>query len=111
MVWLTREEYSMAKHQSASGTLPPPSPPPPDPRWKRSVDLAIEVLVGTALFLLIVAAGVLINIAADYLRGIGVDGWIYSGLRFMEYSLFVADIILFLLFLARAVIDNIQGAN
>lgn len=99
----------MARQQSAIGTLSPSPSPSLSDRWKRLFDVAIEILVGTALFLLIGALAVLMNVAANYLISVGVDGLIYNGLKFMEYTLFGADVVLFLVFLYRALIDNIGG--
>lgn len=69
--------------------------------WSVPWDLAIHIIVGTIIFLLILTPAVAINLLIHWLVSRDVSAPIIFGLQIAEYALFIADIVLFLVFLGR----------
>jgi hypothetical protein len=72
-----------------------------EPWWRPIKDFAVHVTVGSLIFAVIATPAVLIDVALRQVAfGDTFLGW---GLRVGEYAIFVADLLLFLVFLVRAV--------
>ncbi len=67
------------------------------PLWR----FMIHAIVGTGIFILIATPAVFLNLIVQWLEEIRVTVWILAGLQIAEYSLFLVDLVLFLVFLAK----------
>ncbi len=70
-----------------------------DPLW----EFFIHVLVGTGIFLLITVPAVGLNFLVLWLEALKTNDIIVDGLKFAEYFLFLADLLLFSIFVGRTV--------
>ena len=71
--------------------------------WFPVYKFFVHVVVGTIIFLIIAIAAVGISCLVHYLEQIGIDSFICIVLRIVEYLLFVADIVCFIIFLIVSV--------
>ncbi len=85
----------MMEHLSDSTAMP-------NRWWHPLWEFCTHIVVGTGLFLLIAAPAVFLNLLVSWLEIWGVTKPIVIGLVVAEYALFIADIILFLVFVGRA---------
>jgi hypothetical protein len=76
---------------------------------KQAWALAVETLCGAAAFLVIAAMAVMISYVVAALEKQPVDLFIIYGLRFGEYLLFGADILMFVRFIYRATLRAWQN--
>ena len=67
------------------------------PAW----DFAVHVTVGTLVFVIIASGAVALDVVIARLEPLGIDRIIMYGLKGAEYALFVTDLLLFLVFLAK----------
>jgi hypothetical protein len=65
------------------------------------VELAVHVLVGTALFALVAVVAVLLSIGVRWLDLYLVDRVIVVGITAAEYAVFIVDMALYSVFLYR----------
>jgi hypothetical protein len=65
-------------------------------------DFAVHVAVGTLIFSLIAGAAIALDVFIIRRIGrLGLDPFIVYGLKAAEYLVFIADLLLFLVFLAK----------
>src|SRR5687768_4272132 len=77
-------------------------PQRPRESWFKSVlELAVHIVVGSLIFLVVALPAALLNILTEHLTQWGVDSTIAIGLRVSGYAILLADLILFLVFIAR----------
>jgi len=76
--------------------------------WYPLWEFLLHVLVGTGIFVVIAAPAVGLNLLVAYLATLKVSYWIILGLEVAEYSLFILDIVLYLVFLVRTGWRTIQ---
>lgn len=68
------------------------------PAW----EFAIHVAVGTLIFLVIASGAIALDIITRSLEPLGIDRVIRYGLKGAEYTLFITDLLLFIVFIAKA---------
>lgn len=68
------------------------------PAW----EFAVHVTVGTLIFVVIASGAIAIDIITRSLEPLGIDHVIRYGLKGAEYALFLIDLLLFLVFIAKA---------
>jgi hypothetical protein len=66
--------------------------------WAPLVEFAVHVVVGSAIFVVVAGAAVVIHWINNL---VALDGWAASPLRILEYAIFVIDLVLFLIFILR----------
>lgn len=64
-------------------------------------NFAVHVIVGTLIFAVIASGAVALNIINARLEPLGIDRVIRYGLKAAEYAVFITDLSLFLVFLAK----------
>ena len=64
-------------------------------------NFAVHVIVGTLIFAVIASGAVALNIINARLEPLGIDRVIRYGMKAAEYAVFVTDLILFIVFLAK----------
>jgi hypothetical protein len=74
---------------------------PNDGFWAPVKEFGTHVAVGMAIFLIVAAAAVLLDLLVRVLVEWNVSEVILGGLRTAEYALFGLDLILLLVFMAR----------
>src|SRR5689334_20907940 len=74
---------------------------PAPPFWRAPLEFAVHTLVGTAIFAIIAAAAVGLDIVVRNLETHGISSGIGFGLNVAEYAIFVTDLILLIVFLCR----------
>lgn len=74
--------------------------------WHPLYEFGIHVFVGSGVFLLIAIPAVFLNFLVHWLENFGIDGWISSGLIGVEYFLFFADILLFVIFIVSTLVKT-----
>jgi len=79
-----------------------------DKWWFPLWEFLVHVVVGTVIFVVIAAPAVGLNLLVAYLATLSVGWPIILGLEISEYALFVVDIGLYLVFLARTGWRTIQ---
>lgn len=77
--------------------------------WRVPYEFAVRAIVGVLIFAVVAAFAVGLSYCVRLLGVRNVDKVVIGGLKFCEYLLFAADIILFILFIARDVIKNAQS--
>lgn len=84
----------------------------PDKWWWPLYIYMIEIVVGTAVFIIVLLPAVGLNIVTKYLSQAGVDSFIISSLAFLEYTIFAVDVTLCVFFIVKASIKaarNLEG--
>ena len=71
-------------------------------------ELLVHIITGTMVFVAIALAAVGLNFLVRWLSEGGVSQFIIWGLEFAEYFLFVVDLILFTVFVARTAIRTLK---
>lgn len=74
--------------------------------WFPLWEFVVHVFVGAGIFVVIAFPAVGLNILIRYLSNVGIDQVILWGLSSVEYLLFAADAILFVIFLISSVIKT-----
>lgn len=74
---------------------------PLSPFWRAPIEFAVHTLVGTAIFGIIAAPAVGIDIAVHKLEPYAISSVIINSLKAGEYALLTTDLILFGVFLWR----------
>jgi len=69
--------------------------------WFPLWEFLIHVTVGTGIFVLIGTPAIMLDRLIHWLSTKNISIFIIYGLKFSEYTLFIADIILFFVFIAR----------
>jgi hypothetical protein len=70
--------------------------------WRSAWEFALHVAVGTSIFVVIAGAAVVLDVLNRALQASQVSLLIKWGLIFAEYTVFIADLALFTLFVWRA---------
>ena len=69
--------------------------------WQAPVRFLVHAVVGTFIFVVIACTALGLELFVEWLEEGGLGGPIVWGLKFGEYALFCADLLLFLIFLGR----------
>jgi hypothetical protein len=69
--------------------------------WDAPWQFAVHAVVGLLIFTVIAGAAVALDVFVRTLESHGMNGVIAWGLRVAEYALFLADLLLFLVFIFR----------
>lgn len=86
--------------QGATGTLSDAGTGQPiPPFWHAPLEFAVHSLVGTSIFAIIASVAVALDLVVKRLELLNISLAIILGIKAAEYGLFVADLILFSLFL------------
>lgn len=90
---------STPMEEAQSVAIPPPTPPPMK-FWHAPWTFAVHGVVGTCIFLIIAACAVGLAWVANWVETISwVPPFLILGLKAAEYTLFVTDLWLFVVFL------------
>lgn len=76
--------------------------------WLPLWEFLIHVLLGTGIFVLLAVPAVGLNLLISWLGTLKVGYWIILGLEIAEYSLFIVDIFLYLMFLWKTTWQIVQ---
>ena len=78
-----------------------PDAEPPYAWWAPLWEFAVHVVVGTLIFVIIYTPAILLNILVHWMTEFNLDGFVVQVVLGAEYSLIVADSLLFLTFLTK----------
>ena len=70
--------------------------------WKPLHEFAVHATVGTLIFVIIAIPALLLNVCINWLSSRNFSPIVIYGLELAEYTLFGVDLLLFIIFLARA---------
>lgn len=73
--------------------------------WVPLYDFGIHVFVAVGVFFIIAVPAIALNFLIQWLESIGIDGLISYILRGTEYFIFLVDILLFWVFIARSTVN------
>ncbi len=71
------------------------------PFWQAPFEFLIHALTGIAIFAVVAAVAVVLNLAVVRLREIGVSIEVIYGLKFAEFSIFSVDLYMLAVFLVK----------
>ena len=60
----------------------------------------LHILFGTLIFVVLGAIAVFLDLASNWVHGLGVSGFTYTALTYTAHGLMVLDLVLFVLYLA-----------
>ncbi len=69
--------------------------------WHAPYEFAVHAIAGTAIFVVIAAPAIGLDYLVGLLQDAGIGKSIIQGLQVVEYSLFIVDVFLFVVFLAK----------
>lgn len=72
------------------------------------LEFVVHLLTGTLVFIVIALVAVVLNLLVIRLANLGVSPVIVWGLRFVEYFLFLVDVILFVVFVVRTALRTVR---
>jgi hypothetical protein len=79
------------------------------PWWRAPWDFAVHAVVGILIFVVIALAAIAIELIVRASEMVGINQTVVIGLRVGEYSIFCADLIMFLVFTWRTTTRAIRG--
>jgi hypothetical protein len=79
------------------------------PWWRAPWDFAVHALVGTLIFIVIALAAVAIELVVRAVEIAGVNRAVTFGLRVGEFTIFAADLLMFIVFIWRTTARTLKG--